>query len=141
MGLTPNAGYVLRRPDDVDAMLQRIPLAGFGSRGSLTVLFPALGTSAQLRWERRLTYWLNACGCQMGALCAVSAIVWRIIIVWQGPGLTWGAAVVGFGWVVGAAVIGKVAGLAVARALLILDLKRLRRQMATVSRIPSENPS
>ena len=132
------AGYVLSSPADVSELLNNIPLLGLRSRGSVSVRVPAMGASTQLRWERRLTLWLNACGCQTGALLFLSSLVWRVFVVLHDPPQTWGNGVANVGWVFGAAVIGKVSGLAIARVLLVLDLKRLSGHMATRSAVPSE---
>ncbi len=139
-GVVPRhvARYVLTSADDVNGLLNAIPLLGLGFRSSVTILAPTLSTDAQHRWERRLGFWLNACGCQAGAYLALGALVWRSILVRQGLGLTWGTAMASFGWVLAAAIVGKLAGLAVARMLLLLDLKRLQRHLSGRSAIPCE---
>ena len=140
MGLTPRAvePYVLSNPGDVAELLRTIPLLGFRPRGRLSVRVPAMDPGIQRGWERRLGFWLDACGCQAGALLAVSALVWRISVILHESPHTWGAVLAHVGWVLGAAVVGKVAGLAIARVLLVLDLKRLSRQMSARSAVPSE---
>jgi hypothetical protein len=87
----------------------------------------------RLRWERRLTFWLNVCGCQTGALLTLSALVWRVSVALHQPLPTWGTMASHLGWVLGAALLGKVGGLAIGRVLLVLDLTRLGRQLATRS--------
>jgi hypothetical protein len=83
---------------------------------------------SRLRIERRIVFWRSVCGCQTGALVALGALVWRISVVLHHP-LTFSAVLTGLGWIFGAALVGKLGGLAVARTLLVLDLIRLRQRL------------
>jgi len=83
---------------------------------------------SRLRTERRIVLWRSVCGCQTGALVALAALVWRTRVVLHQP-LTFSAVLTGLGWIFGAALVGKLGGLAVARTLLVLDLIRLSQRL------------
>lgn len=121
------APVVLSTAGDVRALLRDMPLFGWHAQRSVSVRSHALDDRSRTRWERRITLWLTACGCQSGALAAVGVLVWRIVVSSE---LTFGSAAAHLAWVFGAAVAGKIVGLVVARLMLVVDLRRLSREMA-----------
>jgi hypothetical protein len=123
------APRVLGSSADVRELLARTPLLGGHARWRVSVRVPGMTPDAERRWERRLGMWLASCGCETGALLALSAILWRTLVVVHDWPPAWGDVAASAGWVFGAAVAGKIVGLAAARAMLARDLERLGRQM------------
>ena len=123
--------YVLTDARDTGALLRHVYRLTLGSRASVLVRSPIMDERAQHRWERRLTFWLHACGCLPGGLLAVVAMVWRAFMVLDTPPRTIASAAVHLAWILGAGLVGKVVGLLTARVLLAVDLARLGRYLST----------
>lgn len=123
------APYVLQSVTDIGELHQTIPLLGFGPRRRVRLQVATLTAARRTRWEWRINLWLNACGCQVGALLALGAVVWRTSVAIGAPPPSWAAAAIHAAWVLGAAVLGKLGGLLLARVLLVLDLVWLKRFM------------
>lgn len=124
-----SAPQVLGNSADLRELLARVPVLGGPARGRVSVRVPGMSADVERRWERRLGVWLAACGCETGALLALSALAWRVAAAVREWPLGWGAAAASGAWVFGAAVAGKIIGLAGARLMLVRDLERLGRQM------------
>ena len=131
--MSPRAPFVLGTPGDVRAFLHDMPLVGWHAQRSVAVVAPALGERARRGFERRLSLWLSACGCQAGAFAGMSVLAWRVVVAVRAPEITWTSALTHLGWFLGAALAGKVAGLVVARLMLVADLRRLARAMEVAS--------
>lgn len=131
-----DAARVLASAADVRELSARIGfLRGVSSR-RLSVRVPGMTAEAERRWERRLGMWLVACGCEMGALFTLSAMAWRAVAAARAWPIGWRDAAASAAWVFGAAVAGKVIGLAGARWMLARDLQRLRREMDALGAVP-----
>ncbi len=91
-----------------------------------------LGTAA-----RRLNSWRKACGCSTGAAFVIAALAFRLFVnVRAGvPGALDALRdlVVSGGWVLAAAALGKIVGLAAARACLRIQTEWLVRRLTRTS--------
>jgi L-cysteine desulfidase len=76
--------------------------------------------------ERRLTFWREVCGCQVGALCAIAALAWYIFGYEDAAASTLAHVLRGVAVVIGAGMAGKAAAIIVART--VLTTVELRRQ-------------
>ncbi|MGZ4700052.1 MAG: hypothetical protein ACXV3B_04975 [Ilumatobacteraceae bacterium] len=83
---------------------------------------------------RRLNRWRKACGCSTGAAFVLAALAFRLFVnVRAGVSGEFDAlrdVVVSGGWVLAAAALGKLVGLAAARVCLRLQTERLVRRLA-----------
>ena len=78
------------------------------------------------RWEGRLLDAYADCGCHVGGLAVLVTLVGLVVAGLALPGgRTWTEAGLGFAAVVAAAVLGKLAGLAIARIRLRSDIRRV----------------
>ena len=78
--------------------------------------------------ERRLQFWRHVCGCQVGALCAIAALVWYAVGYDHASASTLEVVLKGAGVVIAAGVLGKVAALIVARAILGVEIALFARR-------------
>jgi hypothetical protein len=128
----PGAPLVLASSEDVQALLSCVHPLWFGSNRRVIVRLPDLDAAESRRWEVRLGWSLNACGCFTGTLPALAALAGCVIAFLgrraAGTPTTWVTVLSYFGVVIGATFTGKLGGLATARVLLRRDLKRLLRQ-------------
>ena len=69
--------------------------------------------------ERRLTFWRDVCGCQVGAVCAIAALVWYIFGYEDRAASTLAHVLRGVAFVIGAGIAGKAAAIIVARTVLM----------------------
>jgi uncharacterized protein (TIGR03382 family) len=79
------------------------------------------------RWERRLLSAYTECGCDAGGLTVLVALAGLVVFAVAFPReRTWTDAGLGLAATLAAAVVGKVAGIAVARIRLRRDIRRVR---------------
>jgi hypothetical protein len=79
------------------------------------------------RWEKRLLSAYTECGCDAGGLAVLLALVGLVVFALALPGeRTWTNAGIGVGAILAAALLGKLAGIAVARIRLRRAIRRLR---------------
>jgi hypothetical protein len=94
---------------------------------AITVMAPALAPGEQARWQDRLAHDYGGCGCETGQYFMLAGLVGVAVLTWQTwsrDGWTWHQrGLWGFGLLVTAALLGKLAGLWVAR-------RRLRRSIS-----------
>lgn len=81
-----------------------------------------MGSPADTALERRLIFWRQVCGCQMGALCALVALGWYICGYDNASASTSGAVLRGVAVVITAGLLGKGAAVIVARAVYISEM-------------------
>jgi len=86
-----------------------------------------LGPDERARWEGRLLGAYADCGCHAGGLAVLLTLVGLVVAALALPGgRTWTGAGLGLAAVVAAAVVGKAAGLVIARIRLRRDIRRVR---------------
>jgi hypothetical protein len=124
------APVVVSSADDARMLLSTARASWLGLSRNVVLSVTGLTTGEQQRWERRLNFWGSACGCHAGLLFAVLASVRCAITFPEASGPFPNKFLSSLAFVIGAALIGKVAALAVARAMLALDLARLIRRLA-----------
>jgi hypothetical protein len=78
--------------------------------------------------ERRLRFWREVCGCQVGALCAIAALAWWVFGHDHTSASTVGAVLAGAGVVIAAGVVGKLAAIAAAHAILKVEIALMMRR-------------
>jgi hypothetical protein len=90
-----------------------------------------LSADERERWEKRLAVEHNECGCHAGGLALLVALVVVAVIGIASPGdLTWSRALAGVGTCTAAAVVGKLAGIAVAQVRLRRDIRSVATFLA-----------
>lgn len=123
--MTVQPQIVVRRTQDLWHALRR--------RGLVTLQLSYIDSRLQATTERRINFWRQVCGCQIGALLLLAMLVWRIPTMLRTPYWNWTALATEAGVVLLAAVGGKVLAIMGARLLLAIEiavfLRRTRRRM------------
>jgi hypothetical protein len=110
---------VLSAPGDVERARDDATWLGRERLDHVLVALPGVGEPTRTELARRVRRHTNDCGCRAGELVALLTV----LVLWLGPFSP--GVLPGLGLVLGAAVAGKLAGLAVSRQLLRADLRRL----------------
>jgi hypothetical protein len=118
------AAHTITSVDEARALPASRRLLG-GSRGNVVVEMPQLDGGERQRWSSRLSFWLNACGCSTGAVFTLAAITWCVMVPLAERDALPTRIVASVGFVLGAALLGKIVGLLGARVMLAIDVKRL----------------
>jgi hypothetical protein len=93
----------------------------------IELMTPQLAEAERERWERRLLDAYADCGCHAGGLAVLLTLVGLVVAGLALPGgRTWTGAGLGVAAVVAAAVVGKLAGLAIARIRLRSHIRNLQ---------------
>jgi|SRR5262244_330189 len=98
-----------------------------GSQGVLVLDLPDVDAHEQARAQKRFNFWRKVCGCQIGALVFIGTVVWSVTSAEQ-----WSAGTVvrDGGYALGAALIGKLLAIALARVFLVLDMVSFAHRVA-----------
>ena len=130
MGLTTSPFFVATVEDAHEAIATA---SWLGGDRRIVLADAHLSDADKQRWERRLNFWSLACGCHSGAALALITFGWCAVRFPDAPGPMAITLVNDAGFVIGAALAGKVAGLAVARTMFVVHLARLGRRLAASS--------
>jgi len=122
--------FTIASPADATDLQRRARAFMIRGIDSIEIAHPSLTDLERARWHRRLTFLVNVCGCQVGAVAAIAAI---LICIFDPPfALQMPMALLAdIGFVVTASIAGKCAAVAVARIALQLELQRLMGVLAT----------
>lgn len=117
---------VIASIEDSRALLTR-SMRVLSRRDDVVIALASIAPTDRVRWNARLTFWHNICGCQLGAVSALAAIVYCVAARPLPSTALWTRVVASVGIVLVSAIAGKLLALAVARITLAWLLVRLGR--------------
>lgn len=101
--------------------------------GTLHLCLPNIDLGRQAKLAKRLSHYMSCCGCQLGSFFVIGAMIWRIPLFVELSQKTLGQLCLLVGAIIGAGIIGKMIGLAVAKSLFYIEAYRL---ILMASRVP-----
>jgi hypothetical protein len=131
-GRSANAGRILHvRCEEDLARLSR----SWSRYDRIQLLTDEFDSAERTMWERRLLAHYEDCGCDAGAVAVLLALSAFVAVAIALPGeRTWTTIGLGIAATFAAALIGKLAGVVVARILLRRDIRDVRARLGTSSR-------
>lgn len=109
-------------PEQLAAISGFRSLRLFMARKQLRLRIPSPHAAMQQATERRLNFWLGVCGCKVGGVLFLAAVMWQLYAQRQddAPALM---AILHASWqVLAAAIAGKMAAILLARAAFMVDI-------------------
>ena len=99
----------------------------FTGRDDVVITIAGIPPTDRKRWNASLSFWQNVCGCQAGAVCALTAIAYCLAAPPVPSAALWTRIAASVGIVLASAIAGKLLALAVARVMLAYHIVRLVR--------------
>ncbi|HYI39926.1 MAG TPA: hypothetical protein VE053_06375 [Allosphingosinicella sp.] len=127
---------MLRSAEDLGLFIGR--RRWFGRPGEIVLRLPALDPAERDKAQARLNFWNQVCGCLPGGLAVLAATVWKAIALARAPAPGPAALAAAMATVLLLGIAAKIAALALARAMLVLEIGRLRRRLAAQADPPGE---
>lgn len=121
---------VIASAEDARELLTSARASWLGTGRRIVLVPPVLTGRDRHRWERRLSFWSLACGCHSGAALALIAVGWCVATFAGASGPVAITLLNDLAFVIGAALVGKLTGLTIARTMFVVDLARLVRRLA-----------
>lgn len=100
---------------------------------TLSLSLPDIDPGLQAKLAKRLSHYMSCCGCQLGSFFVIGAMIWRIPLFVELSQKTFSQLCLLIGIIIGAGIIGKMIGLAVAKSLFYFEAYRL---ILMASRVP-----
>jgi hypothetical protein len=122
--------FVVASTEDARRLLASTRVSWLGTGRRIVLASPVLAVGDRQRLERRLNFWSLACGCHSGAALALIAIGWCAVRFSSASDPVAITLLNDLALVIAAALVGKLAGLAIARTMFVVDLTRLVRRLA-----------
>lgn len=120
--------------DDVQALRAWIGFFRTAQIHTVTIQLSELDANEARYWETRIKRMLNACGCHVGGVLALTTLIAYILASMRTASdstrSAWEVAGVGFGLVIVATLVGKLGGLITARIFLRRDLGLLLNRLS-----------
>lgn len=102
-----------------------------GRHGGFELRLPALAPAERDALERRLNFWREVCGCLSGGLAVLAAMAWQAIALAGSGDRSAAVLAAAAAIVLLTGIAAKIAAIAFARAMLALELERLRGRLGT----------